>query len=105
MGYLLGIDVGTSGTKALLIGPDGSKPPYQDVFIEKTYLRKNETIVLRTGDVHHVQWMLSGEETRSLMPGHHSLRGVYVGVKNSNPACDGWWEGRLESNAEFIRVR
>jgi len=89
----------------LVIGPDGAKPAYQDVLIEKTYLRVKETKLLRTGDVHVVQWMLTGEQTRALQPGYHSLRGVYVGVKNSNHACSGWWEGRLESNAKFIRVQ
>jgi len=96
-------DSGWSGL--LIIGPDGQKPAYQDVFIKRTYLRVKETKILRIGDVHVVQWMLTGEETRALEPGYHSLRGVYVGVKNSNANCTGWWEGTLESNAKFIRVK
>ena len=89
----------------VIIGPDGAKPPYQDIVVKKAHIRKKETVLLRTGEVHVVQWMLTGEETRALEPGYHSLRGIYMGVENPNRICDNWWQGVLESNPKFIRVR
>ncbi len=103
VGKSLARDTGWSGL--VLIGPDGAKPPFQDIFIKRTYIRLKDTELMQTGDIKVVTWVLSGEETKGLMPGFHSVRGVYNGLINSNKAADSWWTGRLESNPVLIKVR